>query len=365
MLPAAACASKSCPIPAPRWLARQRACRRRITCPQSSRAAAAARLCALCAPRRAHRRMAGLLLLACGFGRPASAAGEGSGAVVGSPALLPRQASGAPAAVPVAAHSSRHTPSCSPCGGLGVTGARLALAVRLRVLLLLLGAERSGSAASLAAPARLLAPRTSFPASQAAVANATHTSGDSSGTRVMAVCESEPAGRQPWEGWRRRSTPAAAAWRRLGTRRHAHPADMLVGQRPRRTWKPAPPLEHRHTRLTPSTLRGRAPGPSACSAELPGAAFAPNLAEAWACHAQRGGSGSRRWVLPGRSASTGSISAQSSNAAREAAALNAVRTSSCGRAQLGPQPLASPWLATGRWPTVKECATLGGRVGGL
>lgn len=82
----------------------------------------------------------------------------------------------------------------SPWGTRGVTGARVALAVRLSGLPLPLPPAAASAAASpLLRPARFLAlPSTSLPASQAAVANATHTRGDSSGTRVMAGCS--PAG---------------------------------------------------------------------------------------------------------------------------------------------------------------------------
>ena len=82
----------------------------------------------------------------------------------------------------------------SPWGTRGVTGARVALAVRLSGLPLPLPPAATSPAGSpLLRPARFLAlPSTSLPASQAAVANATQTRGDSSGTRVMAGCS--PAG---------------------------------------------------------------------------------------------------------------------------------------------------------------------------
>lgn len=85
----------------------------------------------------------------------------------------------------------------SPWGALGVTGARLALAVRLSGLLLLL------AAASAAVFFFFALPSTSLPASQAAVANATQTSGDSSGTRVMVSAVGGggvPAGRESGGG---------------------------------------------------------------------------------------------------------------------------------------------------------------------
>ena len=92
-----------------------------------------------------------------------------------------------PAAPALACKTSPPAQRSSPWGALGVMGARLALAVRLSGLPLP-PAAASAAASPLARPARVLAlPRTSVPASQAAVANATHTSGDSRGTRVMAT----------------------------------------------------------------------------------------------------------------------------------------------------------------------------------
>lgn len=235
----------------------------------------------------------------------------------------------------------------SPCGGLGVTGARLALAVRLNGGLLVLEEQMRSAAASLAAPARLLAPRTSLPASQAAVANATQTNGDSSGTRVMSrdqACRRR-RGRGGGGGARR---AAAAGWRRLGTRLHAHHTGPCVLLPAPRTWGEAAPTLEQHEQLPHApNPRGRAPGPSASSAEWLEAAFAPQFAPV---HGRAGGAERRRRpaVPQGCRAPAAGLQAIPQSLHDHPTGLEhrtpADQPSQAER-NFGSQPLASPWLA--------------------